>query len=247
MRGTQNAPPSNARSDREAAHGEPVQLTRESSDDFNPSWSGDGRFIAYHSLRAGNRDIYVMSANGTETRDVTGYPGHEMGPNVSRDGRHLLFISDRSGRWEMHAIERGADGVWSAPRQVTRNFGYRGRWTPDGTRVAYVSLLDSTLHIVDVDGSHDRLLFDGHGVGLSPQSAAFGYDPAVVYFAAIDAFGRYAFYAIRTAGGSPRPVLAFDDPTRQPRRPEFDTEGRRLFFTIATDESDVWLMELRTP
>ena len=39
-------------------------------------------------------------------------------------------------------------------------------------------------------------------------------------------------------------MLTFDDPTRQPRRPEFDTDGRRLFFTIATDESDVWLLEL---
>jgi len=38
--------------------------------------------------------------------------------------------------------------------------------------------------------------------------------------------------------------LQFDDPSHQPRRSEFDTDGRRLFFTIASDESDVWVMEL---
>ena len=63
-------------------------------------------------------------------------------------------------------------------------------------------------------------------------------------FSATDRAGRYAFYAIPAHGGAVRPVLSFDDPYRQPRRPEFDTDGRRLVFTIATDESDVWVMNL---
>ena len=227
------------------AGGEPLQLTRDSVGSFNPSWSGDGRFIAFHSLRTGNRDVYTMNADGTDVRDVTGYPGHEMGPAASADGRQLLFISDRGGRWELWSITRTADGRWSQPRQVTRNFGYRGRWSPDGRRVVYLSLADTTFHVVGADGSGDRLLFDGHAMELTPQTAAFGKDPGVVYFTATDRQGRYAFYAIPTAGGVPRPVLTFDNPTRQPRRPEFDTDGERLVFTIATDESDVWVMELR--
>ena len=227
------------------AGGEPVQLTRDSVDDFNPSWSGDGRFIAYHSMRTGNRDVYVMRPDGSDVRDVTGYPSHEMGAAASSDGQQLMFISDRSGRWEMYAVRRTPAGAWSEPRQLTRDFGYRGRWSPDGRRVAYVSLVDTTLHVVDAEGTHERLLFDGHALGLTPQNAAFGYDAGVVYFAASDRQGRHAFYALPLSGGTPRPVLTFDDPLRQPRRPEFDTDGRRLFFTIATDESDVWVMDLR--
>ena len=37
---------------------------------------------------------------------------------------------------------------------------------------------------------------------------------------------------------------AFDDPLRQSTRPEFATDGRRFFFTIATRVSDVWEMAL---
>ena len=224
--------------------GSPIQLTRDSADDFNPSWSGDGRFIAYHSLRTGNRDIYMMTQDGTDVKDVTGYPGHEMGPSVSPNGARLLFISDRSGRWELHSVQREADGTWSKPKQITRDFGYRGRWAPDGKTIAYVSLVDTTVHLVDADGANGRLLFDGHAMRLSPQNVAFGTDAATLYFSATDTEGRYAFYRIAAAGGAPRPVLVFDDPARQPRRPEFDTDGRRLFFTIPSDESDVWLMEL---
>lgn len=225
------------------AGGSPVQLTRDSTDDFNPSWSGDGRFIAYHSLRSGNRDIYVMSPTGAASRDATSHPGHEMGAAASRDGSRIVFMSDRSGRWELYVITRRGDG-WSAPAQLTRDFGYRGRWSPDGRTVAYVSLVDTTLRLVRVDGRDTRVLFDGHRRGITPQSVAFGMDPGTVYFSAIDARGQYGFYSLPLAGGEPRPLLAFDDPTRQPRRPEFDTDGRRLFFTIASDESDVWVMEL---
>ena len=227
------------------AGGSPLQLTRDSSDDFNPSWSGDGRFIAYHSLRSGNRDIYVMSATGADAHDVTGYAGHEMGPSVSHDGSRIMFIADRSGRWELYSIARKSDGSWGAPAQLTKDFGYRGRWSPDGQTVVYVSLVDTTVHLVASDGRGSRLLFDGHRRGVTPQNVAFGQDGGSVYFSAIDARGTYGFYAISAAGGEPRALLAFDDPLRQPRRPEFDTGGGRLFFTIASDESDVWVMELK--
>jgi Tol biopolymer transport system component len=225
--------------------GEPVQLTRDQWDDFNPSWSGDGRFIAFHSLRSGNRDVYLMNSDGTDTRDITAYAGHEMGPSLSPDGQRVLFISDRTGRWELHEIHRMSSGAWSPPRQLTHDFGYRGRWLSDGRHVAYLSLTDTTIHVMDADGSNARLLFDGHAVGLVPQYVASGGDPGVLYMAAIDRAGHHAFYALPMQGGVLRRVLFFEDPSFQPRRPEFDTDGRQLYFTIASDESDVWMLELR--
>ena len=224
--------------------GEPEQLTRDPGDDFLPAWSPDGKWIAYHSWRSGNRDVYDMGADGRENRVATGYPGHEMYPIWSADGRELLFISDRASRWELHAIARNGDG-WSAPRQVTQDFGYNGRWSPDGTKIAYVSLIDTTLHVSNADGSGTRLLFDGHAMGLTTQQVAFGNRSDVVYFHAIDRESRHAFYEMPLKGGAPRLVLRFPDLATQPRRFEFDTDGRRLFFTVATDESDVWLMQLK--
>jgi Tol biopolymer transport system component/tRNA A-37 threonylcarbamoyl transferase component Bud32 len=226
------------------AGGDPVQVTHDSSDDFNPSWSGDGRWIAYHSLRNGNRDVFVTTSDGTNTRDITGYPGHEMAPAFSPDGRRVLFISDRAGRWELFVVERTARGDWSAPRQLTRDFGYRGRWSPDGRHVVYLSLVDTTLHVADADGGGSRMLFDGRSRGIVPLGAAYGRGADSVYFAATDSAGRHAFYALAAGGGVPHVVLSFADASLQPRRPEFDTDGRRLFFTITSDEADVFMLQL---
>jgi Tol biopolymer transport system component len=225
--------------------GEPIQLTRDSADAFLPSWSPDGREVAYHSWQSGNRDVYVVAADGRATRAVTSYPGHEMYPYWSPDGRELLFISDQNKRWELHVISRNESGSWSEPRQVTTDFGYNGRWSPDGQQIAYVSLVDTTIHVVNADGGGARLLFDGHPLGLTTMQVAFGRRSDVVYVHAIDRDSRHAFYEIPMRGGTPRLVFRFPDLSRQPRRTEFDTDGRRLFFTVATDESDVWMMDLQ--
>ncbi len=46
--------------------GEPEQLTTDPADDFYPSVSPDGRWVAFHSLRFGTRDIFVMSAEAAK-------------------------------------------------------------------------------------------------------------------------------------------------------------------------------------
>ena len=46
-------------------------------------------------------------------------------------------------------------------------------------------------------------------------------------------------------GGSPRLLMRFDDPARPSLRREFATDGARFYFTIAQDESDVWVVEIR--
>jgi Tol biopolymer transport system component/serine/threonine protein kinase len=225
--------------------GEPIQLTRDSADVFLPSWSPDGREVAYHSWQAGNRDVYVVGADGRAPRAATSDPGHEMYPIWSPSGRELLFISDRNRRWELYVISRNADGSWNESKQITSNFGYNGRWSPDGKHVAYVSLIDTTIHVMNADGSGSRLLFDGHALGLTTPQVAFGRRPDVLYFHAVDRDSRHAFYEIPLGGGAPRLVFRFPELGPQPRRTEFDTDGRRLFFTVATDESDVWLMDLQ--
>jgi hypothetical protein len=46
------------------------------------------------------------------------------------------------------------------------------------------------------------------------------------------------------AGGTPTLLVRFDDPARPSLRREFATDGKRIYFTIAQPQSDIWVMEL---
>ena len=67
-------------------------LTQHPARDSHPSWSRDGRKLAFVSRRDGNSEIYVMNADGSGLRNVTRAPSNDLGPAWSPDGRAIAFV-----------------------------------------------------------------------------------------------------------------------------------------------------------
>jgi hypothetical protein len=72
-------------------------------------------------------------------------------------------------------------------------------------------------------------------------------DAQTVYYKLTDSDGTAVLRAVPVAGGTPRLLVRFDDPSRPSNRIEFTTDGERFYFTIGRQESDIWLMELFPP
>lgn len=60
--------------------GDPVALTSGLDNNFDPTWSPDGRYIALVSDRDGNEEIYVIESTGGAPRRLTNNPGHDTQP-----------------------------------------------------------------------------------------------------------------------------------------------------------------------
>ena len=107
------------------------QLTFDSGLQGEPSWSPDGRMVAFSSDRSGNLDIWIQAVDGGNPVQVTMSPSHDWQPDWSTDSRSLVFRS-----------ERGGGGLYVVPilggaEQQIATFGYHPRWSPDGTRILF--------------------------------------------------------------------------------------------------------------
>jgi len=73
-----------------------VRLTYNSSDDTNPAWSYDGKYIAWGSGSGDYAGIWIMNAGGTDQHLLVRNGGH---PTWSPDGKKIAFhMVDNSNR-----------------------------------------------------------------------------------------------------------------------------------------------------
>jgi dipeptidyl aminopeptidase/acylaminoacyl peptidase len=122
--------------------GAATRITDEYGDARQPSWSPDGRTIAFQSYRDGTWRIWTVRADGSGLKAVTSGPFDDREPQWSPDGASIAFSSDRSGRYDVWVLDVAGGQV----RQVTSDSGnaFFPAWSPDGREIAFVSTRTSS-------------------------------------------------------------------------------------------------------
>ena len=117
--------------------GQARRITDEYGDARQPSWSPDGRSIAFQSYRDGTWRIWTVGPDGSGLKAVTSGSFDDREPHWSPDGTQIAFSSDRSGNYDVWVLEVATGAV----RQLTRDPGndFFPAWSADGREVAFVS------------------------------------------------------------------------------------------------------------
>jgi Tol biopolymer transport system component len=141
------------------------------------AWSPDGRKIAFTSHRTGDYEIYVMSADGSDQKQLTYTRTTTYGAAWSPDGNFIAFTSvwpqteevyvmnaNGSGKQRLTAtayVEDGHPKAWNA----------HPTWSPDGRQIAFASARSGNLEIhgMNADGSEPRQLTDSEGMKVLPR------------------------------------------------------------------------------
>lgn len=121
------------------ASGENVNLNNSNFGSADPSFSADGKQIAFVSWRDGNAEIYVMNADGSNVRRITNHPAFDNHPVFSPDGTQIAFQSNRENeRTEVYLQNLESD---LPPVKISNFNGETGIhpkcWSADGTQILF--------------------------------------------------------------------------------------------------------------
>ena len=100
--------------------------------------SPDGSMIAFTRTAGGNTDVYAVPTAGGEPRRLTYHPGLDKARGWTRDGKRVVFASDRASEPQgsyMRLWTVGVDGGFEDAMPMPR--ANAGDFSPDGRRFAY--------------------------------------------------------------------------------------------------------------
>jgi len=138
-----------------------VARSRESL--LSPSWSPDGRKIAYVSFESGNSAIYVQDiTTGSRQLVSARAKGINGAPNWSPDGSKLALALSYQGNPEIYVMDVGS----RSETRLTNNLAIdtEPRWTPDGQSIIFTSDRSGRPQLYQMPaggGGADRITFQG--------------------------------------------------------------------------------------
>ncbi|MCZ6804083.1 MAG: Tol-Pal system beta propeller repeat protein TolB [Proteobacteria bacterium] len=145
------------------ADGYNTQILLESSEPLlSPSWSPDGKKIAYVSFEGKNSAIYVQDVLTGKREQLSAFEGINSAPAWSPEGARLAMTLSKDGNTEIYVMNLSTKSL----QRITRHGGIdtEPTWSPDGQKLAFTSDRSGGPQIYEVDvrgGRPKRLSFEG--------------------------------------------------------------------------------------
>jgi Tol biopolymer transport system component/C-terminal processing protease CtpA/Prc len=232
-----------------ASDGNATRLTAMQGYETSPRVSPDGKWIAFTGRQYGNGDIYIMSVNGGDVKQITYHSGNDEVTSWSWDSRSIYFNSNRMGQvagfkvssdggtpqrvfgnyffqYDHNLIEHPTSGeiffndTWESSNQVQRK-RYKGPFNPDIQ--SYNLKTKQHKKYTDWEGKDFGATIDKNGN---------------IYFISDEANGEYNLYALDN--GKKKELTKFSSSIKTP---QVNANGGKIVFE---KDYQLWLYDVKS-
>ena len=208
-----------------------VRLTNSRNCD-HPSWSPDGKKIAYSSEQA----IWSVNSDGSGIRKLFDALAWDGDPEYSHDGSKLYYASESKNPFTARYISiHVMDAEGGNIVKITDSADSREpALNSDGTKIAYTSKLSGNydIWVMDLDGSNKKQITDAEGDETSPSWSPVGSKIAYSYKGDLYTIGIDDIVPARLTNDS------YDN-----INPSYSPDGKLISFASnRAGNYDIWMM-----
>jgi TolB protein len=204
-----------------------------------PSWSPDGKSVAFTSFKNGEgAHLYAVDIASRQTRPLILLGDFATGASWSPDGARLLFSASQNDNTDVYLAQFDGSGV----RRITdaRGIDVSASWSPDGKRIAFVSERAGTpqIYTMAADGSDvRRLTFQGN----YNQEPAWSPKGDLIAFSGRDEHRVFDLYTVAVDGGK---VTRLTQNQGTNEKPAWAPNGRYVIFSSTrTGKRQIWMTQ----
>jgi eukaryotic-like serine/threonine-protein kinase len=213
------------------------KITDDAAKDRGPSWSPDGKQIAFYSDRSGRYEIWTIDAEGSDLQQVTNTTERSVWfPAWSPDGKKIVgFNEGVSLVFDLSGVLPTAD--FETLPLIEKDVSFAASsWSPDGKWLAGMALRDGTpmpgIWIYSMDSQAYTKVADlGHGGYNLPTWTPDGRHVILGLDGGLFAVDRTTFKVTKIFQAVGYGVL----------RPSIARDGRMIYFTTERVEGDIWM------
>jgi Tol biopolymer transport system component len=216
-----------------------TNITHHLAEDLYPSWSPDGKKIAFTSNREGRTALYVMNSDGSEQRKVLNDIQEQL-ISWSPDG--LSFAFSRKDLEHTDLYLANADGG-----NIVRlaNDAAGPQWSPDGRSIVFVQDRDGYMQLYAIDLESKALMRLSNS---QEKEMLHSFSPDGKHILFNRSRNRNVvlkdIWVMDSDGGNPR-LLAAPPNNDEFIYPRFSPDGRQIAFQrfdLSVRVWDIWIM-----
>ena len=237
---------------RTLSNGTERRLTKEGTDDIQPTWSHGGERIAFVRAKSAGGKLEPNDINGwyQEGGDIWSIDaGTGQAVRLLEDGFSPAY-SPKDGRLAFEASWGGARRIWVAdstgrnPRQITADSSeavvHTGpRWSPDGSQLVFrrIESIKSDIMAVDVASQALTRVTNDNAINMDP---VWGADGQHIYFTSSRGGGLNLWRIRLSENGLAAPPVQLTTGAGDDVQPSAAADGGRVAFAVRGINSDLW-------